>query len=519
MPFPPTPFLATTAQVTPLPGRSFLAPNEHNLGDLAPHLPARGNLVAVGTERLFMTAGMYGDRIAQVAGVDIDPRVYLYNMCNIAMLNVSNSREDYLALRRQVANGDASALKDRLERQELSPGQREFYHTRMGGMVLAIQDAHRHPDMGALDVAAGTSAQGPVPFEANYLYNDAAFNRVKRLVDSGRFTTSIGSIDDLRHLGTQWAEPDLPLAVDTSNVSGYVQLDQSLGLPPGMHERTRIIGSDRTHPGDGHSWQFYQFPAVAQTAWNDLVVRQAEQFSTVLGKQPQKRGPNWMVQDHLGAWPRRAPTMKANLHGSVPVPVDGTSFPANSPQVCIAWLAHAKAQKAPTASSPQHGATFAASLSGVSGLHPHSGDALRLEFPDQTARDNFCHAYGESDCHLPAHTSNQVLIPLGGPCHREPLGQIGADGLAACVWMTTPDIPMSAVRSILGLPETERATEFNLQPNSRMSWPLAQTTLPATGHHEAATPGRQGLHWRTLVAQTVHPRDLGAQPKQHGVGL
>lgn len=175
---------------------SFLAPNEKMPQELRPlvaKFAQTGAYVAFGTERGF-TAASFSSRITHLVLVDHDASVVFYNRVNLALLKASKNREDYLKLRLARKHQDW-LLKDWAEQnldEETSTILKSQDAFKWWKTVMKISDFKQyHRDPGTLRervlrVSAFTKANQF--FSANYLYEEAQYNRLKYLADRNRIT-------------------------------------------------------------------------------------------------------------------------------------------------------------------------------------------------------------------------------------------------------------------------------------------------------------------------------------------
>lgn len=156
----------------------FLAPNETQPKDLLPILvnAQKGVYVSVGTERGFMAAGLSG-AITDLVLVDLDPSIAFYNTINIELLKAAKNREQYVYLRTKATESDWQTALNGLVAHDQIAKQWEWWRDAV--LPEARMDVfHIDP----------TKSKYPNPsFEdANYLYLEKNFKRVKRLADHDR---------------------------------------------------------------------------------------------------------------------------------------------------------------------------------------------------------------------------------------------------------------------------------------------------------------------------------------------
>ena len=186
---------------------SFLCPNETIPQVLEPHLrlaPA-GALVAVGTERVFMTAAML-ENVSEVYAVDYDEGAVLFNQINIALLAIAKNMDDYRRLRMNPALWEerlkSSSVHPDSSRILGDPRNRTLWtigvtHSTESGFQLL----HHPPHSGVEQPGDGrvmadpkkTGLHGTQEAQdleqcamVNYLYNEKYFDRLQKLAKNDK---------------------------------------------------------------------------------------------------------------------------------------------------------------------------------------------------------------------------------------------------------------------------------------------------------------------------------------------
>ena len=174
---------------------AYLGPNELHPIRMLPvtRLAPGGVYLGVGTERGLITASI-NPQLTFLILADYDPRAVFYNKVNLALLRLAPSRKDYLELRlrhpfvmwqtlsrlgvREMDPADLEILKD--------PKTFQWWESQVRGdkihdNFLDFQTEDRQ-----------TLGFGPEDFQgANYLFNDALFERVSRLAKKGKIQTTL----------------------------------------------------------------------------------------------------------------------------------------------------------------------------------------------------------------------------------------------------------------------------------------------------------------------------------------
>ncbi len=497
MPYLHTPFLVAPDLPAERTGEPFLAANELNEPSREPHLPeGRFNLVCVGGERAWQAMARHKSRIDSMTGVDRDPAVYLYNLLQMRLVRNSRDREDYAALRGLAVDGNTEALRRRLDLDaaQLSPSQRDFFDQHLDQMVASFVTAHRQPVMRAFDngryAPAGAPDQTAWPLmdsAVRYVDNDDAFTAVKQMVDEERVTFALDSIDNLAPYCRQWRNPDLPAVIDTSNASGFGQLAPHYGLPPGWHDRTRVIGTFKADSRDYRSWRSYSFPATSAAEGVALTQAQTQGFQAIMGHPP-RGNPTDELNRAFSNLPGKPVGLELRHHGSQPIPLpDGQTYPASSPQACLHFIGQiTNGQLRHEAASILEPSRLSVARPMVSSSDPEASNMLTIGFPSRACRTAFLRALGDhaDNMHvrssLDAHTVHLPMMRAPLVLGLNPKGGLTASALAAAVWKATPGVRLDAVRALMGLPPTPVPLGFNLQPGTANSIDVARP--PGPGH-------------------------------------
>lgn len=231
--------------------REYLFPNELRPGLLRNLFASqpRGVLVSTGADRAFIAASLY-ENCEGLIGVDINPRVKAYNDFNMLLIGLAQSREDYLTLRatesliEHTKENDTrhtpivfntTVIVDTIRRKLEESGLHEevksyfrdsldeyaevFYEAQQLKKMLTLLD----PDLSKKACRDFTCySLRPAKFfaDANYLYDDELFRRLKKLVSEGKVMFVVGDINKLDEFS------ELPITcIDSSNIGDYVSLD------------------------------------------------------------------------------------------------------------------------------------------------------------------------------------------------------------------------------------------------------------------------------------------------------
>ncbi len=173
-------------------------PTENNPGDALPILKVapKGAYVTVGTERAFIGAAQT-EGATHLVVMDIAHGVVTFDRMNVAFLQMSRNREDYLWLRLKATHQE---ILTRLEKTPPSAAGVELLRDaktwqwwkgqlQRDGFTLL----HEPPDPSVKDHAFKLTT---------YLHDDAMFARISRMAKEGRISVLLADLSDARSVGT-----------------------------------------------------------------------------------------------------------------------------------------------------------------------------------------------------------------------------------------------------------------------------------------------------------------------------
>jgi hypothetical protein len=200
----------------------FLSPNEGNPESIQHHfknISNRGIVVCTGTERSFYTLLFCSETWCEGLVIrDIQPKVKAYVDCNILLLRISKTREEYANLSECIGKDKLRLdLKQRIElitekttQSNLPFSIKEYYLKNMRA-ICSLYLLEPKPEREEINEM----------FEAcAYNTDDEQFSKLQRYAQSGNIVCITGTINDLSFLKTKNV-----VAVDTSNISDYILID------------------------------------------------------------------------------------------------------------------------------------------------------------------------------------------------------------------------------------------------------------------------------------------------------
>ncbi|MBL7664384.1 MAG: hypothetical protein JNM93_04580 [Bacteriovoracaceae bacterium] len=189
----------------------YVLPNEKHPEDAleAFQRAPEGVYISVGTERGFLGAA-YSPRVTHLVLFDKNPNVTNFNLLNILLLKMANDRRDYLFLRQEA---NFLELLERMEKREFSQDEIRLVANQHSSLKRYVKDSKFG---NYLD-----NQERHKTFKLNYLEDDMAFTRLKKMADADRiqaFTASSGDDLFLDELIAEFKRLDLKLSVfDYSN--------------------------------------------------------------------------------------------------------------------------------------------------------------------------------------------------------------------------------------------------------------------------------------------------------------
>jgi hypothetical protein len=172
----------------------YMVPNEELPYEMLPvtqNAPP-GLLVSVGTERAFITAAINPKAVTHVLMLDYDLENVFYNQMNIALLQASHDRKDYLRLRLSASPAvwQQRARDPRLPvelRGLLSSPENWKWWQREVRVNERMRDFHSNPEGFMPEIKRRKRQLEEVKFKSsNYIWRDDLFSRVHQLAREGK---------------------------------------------------------------------------------------------------------------------------------------------------------------------------------------------------------------------------------------------------------------------------------------------------------------------------------------------
>ena len=164
--------------------------NEYYPGDACSILEKapRGAYLSIGAERGFVGAALH--KSDGIFLIDYAANVVFYNQVNVALLQMAEGRDDYLKLRLRSSQGE---LLVRAQRSSLPVEYRALFQSgyfdgwwmeRVRQGAMALKFLQQDPAQPSVYVKKDLPMQ-----QGNYLYDDAAFERLSSLAKNGLIAT------------------------------------------------------------------------------------------------------------------------------------------------------------------------------------------------------------------------------------------------------------------------------------------------------------------------------------------
>lgn len=185
--------------------QSFLAPNELSPLETKPILAnsENGVHVSVGSERSFIGFAL-NPNASHLLTLDRDPNVIRFNRINTALLALSKDRNDYLHLRFHSTQAEwAARAKESLKSKQIS--SRDFEALTQKN-ILTIPTAWKwwnnqvvlSPEFSVMN--AKTAANSKSVIDANYMYDDAMFERLSAAAKNQKIQSIQMNFHDLERV-------------------------------------------------------------------------------------------------------------------------------------------------------------------------------------------------------------------------------------------------------------------------------------------------------------------------------
>lgn len=169
----------------------YLAPNEEmpqHMQEIFEQAPS-GAYVTVGTERGFLAAAN-APNISELVLADANPNARLFNQINNQLLKAAKSREHYLYLRLHATKQEWLDVM-KLDTESMKTIFDFWYKVVRSGHILSdgnFKEFHTPTKQGKNKRRKFGNL--------NYLYNDNAFSRIKKLADQNKITTIVLDFND-----------------------------------------------------------------------------------------------------------------------------------------------------------------------------------------------------------------------------------------------------------------------------------------------------------------------------------
>jgi hypothetical protein len=180
--------------------KSHHVPNELNSYQAAPVLQAAptGVQISVGSERGFINFG-YNLNATHLLLVDSDPNVVFYNQMNIALMNLSRNRLEFIHLKYRARPEEVATLaRERLNDLNPQTARLLTHDAQMKAFRSLTQSSPRWASIHSLVLGQGVNLDHPTfSFEHNYMVHDPSFAKVKSRADLGRVQAIQGNLHDV----------------------------------------------------------------------------------------------------------------------------------------------------------------------------------------------------------------------------------------------------------------------------------------------------------------------------------
>jgi hypothetical protein len=165
--------------------QSYIFPNELRPSDLESHLRdiPEGAYITTGSERALFAA-VVSPKITNVIVIDSDPAIIKFHKINTELLKSANSMENYFFLRVKATFSDWQKAHLTLTQEDW-----DFWENQVRNNSDAFV-MHNKPLMVSYHTQELT--------KVNYLFNEAAFNRVQSLARSNKLHFILGKLEDER---------------------------------------------------------------------------------------------------------------------------------------------------------------------------------------------------------------------------------------------------------------------------------------------------------------------------------